>query len=354
MESDLEVFGDITSFRRPSRLLYHFNCTEDLKRRLQDHIGQEDFAEHFGMFRPVHLSPKAPPEAPRPDFSVYYDLDELPAGTTINNDGVAVVPSGFYHFTGFVSPLANATSLQQIEQFPIRRMAGWDVSHYEQIVRQAHAAGRVVTTWAGHMYETAWQIRGYEAFLMDLLERPAWAESLLDRIAANNLFRAQAAAAAGADALHCGDDIASQKALMFSPEIWRRFMLSRWSAVWAAAKKIKPDIRIHYHSDGDILEIVPELVAAGVDILNPVQPECLDATAIYARFAGRLAMDGLIGTQSTMPFGSADDVRRRVRECVETYGRSGGLILSPTHILEPEVPIANIEAFVEACREYTQ
>ncbi|MFP4054037.1 MAG: uroporphyrinogen decarboxylase family protein [Phycisphaerae bacterium] len=174
---------------------------------------------------------------------------------------------------------------------------------------------------------------------------------MLDRLFENNRFRAVEAARAGVDAIYCGDDVANQQAMMFSPAMWRRFMLSRWSKVWAAARQIKPDIKIHYHSDGNILDIVPDLVEAGLDILNPVQPECLDADAIYARFNGRLSFDGCIGTQSTMPWGTPDEVRTRVRECIDRYGRGGGLILAPTHILEPEVPIANIEAFVDACRE---
>ena len=55
-----------------------------------------------------------------------------------------------------------------------------------------------------------------------------------------------------------------------------------------------------------------------------------------------------------MPHGSPDDVRRRVEEVIDKYGRNGGLIVSPTHVLEPDVPIANIDAFAEACRRYGQ
>ncbi|HUS57947.1 MAG TPA: uroporphyrinogen decarboxylase family protein, partial [Planctomycetota bacterium] len=62
--------------------------------------------------------------------------------------------------------------------------------------------------------------------------------------------------------------------------------------------------------------------------------------------------DGLIGTQSTMPFGKPEDVRARVKEIIEKYGRNGGLIVSPTHVLEPEVPVENIEAMSRACREF--
>jgi len=53
-----------------------------------------------------------------------------------------------------------------------------------------------------------------------------------------------------------------------------------------------------------------------------------------------------------MPWGSPDEVRARVKQVIDRYGQNGGLIISPTHVLEPEVPIANIDALVEACREY--
>jgi uroporphyrinogen decarboxylase len=100
------------------------------------------------------------------------------------------------------------------------------------------------------------------------------------------------------------------------------------------------------------MDIAEEMVEAGLDFLNPVQPECVDADVLKARLGKRLGLHGCIGTQSTMPFGEPEDVKRRVKECIDRYGQSGGLILAPTHVLEPEVPLANIDAFVEACREY--
>jgi uroporphyrinogen decarboxylase len=202
------------------------------------------------------------------------------------------------------------------------------------------------------MYEDSWQIRGYEEFLEDTIERPAWAECLLERRCLSNIRWCVEAAKAGADMIYCGDDVANQMNLMFSPDSWRRLILSRWKRVWQAAKRAKPDIVIQYHSDGNVLGIVGEMVEAGLDVLNPVQPECLDVDAIHRNYGDRLSFDGLIGTQSTMPWGTPADVKTRVRECVTKYGRHGGVILSPTHVLEPEVPVANIEAFVEACREY--
>jgi len=265
---------------------------------------------------------------------------------------VALAPSGFYHFSEYISPLRNAASLRELEDYPLENFSEWDVSALRDEVNRIHAAGKVAAGWVGHMYETAWQIRGYEQFLMDMLERPAWAQCLLDRLAEQNMNRAVAFAEAGVDLILTGDDVANQKTLMFSPQQWRTFMLSRWAKVWQAVKEIHPSVKIWYHSDGNIGAIVGELVEAGVDILNPLQPECLDVDAIHRRYGDRLTFDGTIGTQSTMPFGTPDDVRKRVKEVIDKYGRNGGLIVSPTHVLEPEVPIANIEALFDACGEF--
>lgn len=352
MPTDREVWLDTVAHRRPDRLLYHFSCTPDLERRLKDHVGGEgDIARHYGCFSSWRMTPR-PPEGAEPiDYDRYWHGVELPPGTRIDGRGVARVPAGLYHFIGTVSPLRNATSLAEIEDYPLPDLSTYTADHYPEAVAKARAEGRPTSTWAGHMYEIAWQIRGYEPFLMDMIERPAWAECLLERLAENNLVTARLAAEHGLDAVYCGDDVGNQKSLMFSPEMWRHFIGNRWARVWGAAKEIKPDLRIHYHSDGNIFHIIGEMIEMGLDILNPLQPECLDGDEVHRRWGDRLIFDGCIGTQSTMPFGTPADVRRRVRECVSRYGARGGLILSPTHTLEPEVPIANIEAFVDACRQ---
>ena len=349
--TDLEAFRSTMEHRRPSRILFNAGFTPDLERRVREHIGGGDIASHYGFFRPAGLDIPRPVNLPPLDYSKYWQGQTLPEGTTFDAFGVAMVPSGFYHFWGYVSPLRNAKTLAEIEGYPLDDYSTWDFSSLAKQVAGAHASGKVAVGWVGHMYETAWQIRGYEQFLMDLIEQPAWAECLLERLFRQNFARACAFARAGADYLTCGDDVANQRALMFSPQIWRTLIHSRWCKLWAEVKSIQPATKIWYHSDGNVEGIIGELVDAGLDILNPLQPECLDIDAVYARHHRRLSFDGCIGTQSTMPHGSPADVRRRVQEVIDKYGRQGGLIISPTHVLEPEVPIANIDAFAQACRE---
>lgn len=352
MANDLQVFQQTMSFSKPERVLFYFDCTPDLARRVREHVGSDDVAEHYGLWQRSSVWPERPEGLPTIDYTVYYKDVTLPPNASIDGAGVAHLPGDFYHFDKMLSPLRNATSIQQIQEYPLESVANYDWSNVRQKVDELHAAGRTVGAWLGHMYESAWQIRGYEEFLMDMLTQPEWAHLMLQRVIDAKADAAVRYAQAGVDIIYCGDDVANQRALMFQPELWREFMLSRWSKVWASIHKANPNTKVWYHSDGDIGVIVDELVAAGVDILNPIQPECLDVDAIYARHAGKLAFDGGMGTQSTMPWGSPADVKARVKELIQKYGQKGGLMLSPTHVLEPEVPLANIDAFCEACREY--
>ncbi len=333
--------------------LFHVSFTPDLERRVREHFGigeNEDIRDCFGMYNPVMPEP-SPPEGHMPhDFSGWFEEMEIPPGSFINHLGVLEVPGGFYHFTSYISPLRNAARFDDLESFPYPDVRGYSGGHMADEVRAAHDRGRVAGCWIGHMYEDSWQIRGYEEFLTDMIDRPEWCEYILDRLMARNLDMVRFAAEAGVDWIKTGDDVANQRAMMFSPAMWRRFMKPRWAGVFAAARRIKPDVEIWYHSDGAIEPIIPDLIEIGVTILNPVQPECLDLASLKRRFGDSLVFDGTIGTQTTMPFGAPDDVRCVVSERAGTLGGDGALILSPTHVLEPEVPLENIRAFVEAAR----
>ena len=125
-----------------------------------------------------------------------------------------------------------------------------------------------------------------------------------------------------------------------------------YKRIITAAKEIKPDILVFFHSDGNCEEIIPDLIDVGIGILNPVQPECMDPAEIKLKYGHKLAFWGTIGTQTTMPFGTSEDVKQTVKERIETVGVGGGLLLSPTHLLQVEVPWDNIIAFFDAVDEY--
>jgi uroporphyrinogen decarboxylase len=79
----------------------------------------------------------------------------------------------------------------------------------------------------------------------------------------------------------------------------------------------------------------------------------MDFAEIHATYGEVLSFNGTLGTQSTMPFGTPEEVREVVLRNLETAGPDGGLFVCPTHLLEPEVPWANIEAYVRAVKDFS-
>ena len=274
--TQLERFCATMAHEKHDDWLYYASFTPDLERRVRERfeLGPKDsIAARFGMYAPVNVGLRPPENLVKPDFWKYYEDVDVPEGATLDGFGVLLLPGSMYHFVRKVSPLRNAERFEDIEAFPYPNVDGFTDDHMAEQVEKAHAAGLVTGCWIGHMYEVSWQIRDYESFLVDMVTRPEWTAYILDRLTERNIAHAKAAARAGVDFLRTGDDVANQNALMFSPDQWRTFMKPRWAKVYAAARAIKPDIEIWYHSDGNIEAIIPELIEIGVTILNPVQPE---------------------------------------------------------------------------------
>jgi uroporphyrinogen decarboxylase len=153
------------------------------------------------------------------------------------------------------------------------------------------------------------------------------------------------------DMIRIGDDVGTQRAMLMAPEMYRQWFKPRYAKIIAAARAVRSDIAVSYHSDGYCWPIIPDLIEAGVTVLNPVQPECLDLKAVKREFGRDLVFLGGIGTQTTMPFTSAADVYRTVRETIDILGPTG-YFPAPTHVLEPEVPWDNVLAYLRAVEEY--
>jgi len=138
--------------------------------------------------------------------------------------------------------------------------------------------------------------------------------------------------------------------MMISPAAWRTFLKPRLAEFIAQLKRLNPNLKVIYHCDGDLRAIIPELIEIGLDVLNPIQPACMDPAEIKRLYGDRLCFWGSLDEQHTLPFGSADDVRREVLGRLETLGRDGGLILGPTHHVQLDTPLENFWAMVDTIR----
>jgi uroporphyrinogen decarboxylase len=257
----------------------------------------------------------------------------------------------------YSSPMACAASLGDLRRFPFPDVsAPYQAEGLARQVQALHAHGIAAAGGlphlGGELFEAAWRLRGLENFLLDLVRRPEWADYLLDRLADLARRNAEAQARAGVDVLALDDDVGMPETMIIGPETWRQFFKPRMAGIIQAARAIKPDLRVLYHSDGYFEPIVGDLIEIGVNAINPLQPDRMDAARVRRRFGPKLALWGTVGCQTTFSFGTPAEIRREVRERIETLGRAG-LILCPAYdIDEPDIPWANIEAFLEAAEAY--
>ena len=315
----------------------------------REKTGAEDPAEHFN-FDVREVAFRYPPPLP---WHVEH-LGNLPPGASIDPFGVGMVPGSLWHFYDYVHPLAAASSAHDFVDYPlpdVMERQWWE--HLFPEIHTIHDRGlAAVDDGVLCVFETAFAMRGLDNLLADFILNPEWADILLERLTVMRCFQARVFAKAGLDVLRLGDDVSTQRGMLMKPATWRRFLKPRLARIIEAARAEKPDLLIFYHSDGDCRAIIPDLIEIGVDVLNPVQPECMDPVELKQLYGDRLSFWGTVGTQTTFPFGSPDEMRQVVWDRIRTVGRGGGLLLSPTHVLEPEVPWENIVAFFRAIDEY--
>lgn len=332
----------------PEKVPFEFIPSPAILETIRERYGTSDYEGFFGIpFRDIETAPSRLETDYRP-FYRNLPPDALPIEWA-PEWGVLGVRGSVAHFQKMLHPMADFQSPGEMDRYPF---PDFDAAYRwegvaDQVRRIADQDLVSVARMQMTLFETAWYLRGLEAFLIDLATGDAFADVLLDRITDIRVAMAGRYARTGVDILMLGDDVATQLDMMIDPDLWRRTIKPRLIRVIDAARAAKPDILIFYHGDGNMSRIVPDLVRIGVDILNPVQPECMDPFELKRLYGNRLAFWGTLGTQTTLPFGTPDEVRETCRRLIRDIGQGGGLVLAPTHMVEPDVPMENLVAFLE-------
>lgn len=200
------------------------------------------------------------------------------------------------------------------------------------------------------LFERAWSIRGFEELLLDMIERPEFVEDLLDRILYEwNLPIIDQQLAFGVDGFYFADDWGSKTSLLFSGKMWQRFIKPRMAICYQRVKE-KGAI-VGQHSDGNILPLIPELIEIGLDVLNPIQPSVYDPNILKDQFGEKITLYGGIDVETTLPYGTPEEVATEVRKRAATLGKGGGYILQSSHTIMTDVPLKNVIAYIDTCHQ---
>lgn len=243
-------------------------------------------------------------------------------------------------------PLAGVRTLDDLARYPWPSTDWFDYTVLPERIAAIEAQGDYCLMVAnGNIFESSWYMRGFEQIFCDLALEPELAEAIFERVCRfyEAHFRLMLSAARGRiDLAFTADDIGGQAGLLMSLPMWSR----RLKPYHARLNRVIHEYgaKVIYHSDGSVMEAVPGLIDMGVDILQALQFDAkgMDPQVLKDNYGDRLCFQGGVSVQSTLPFGTPDDVRREVVERIAVLGRGGGYILGPSHAIQAGTPPENI------------
>ena len=251
-------------------------------------------------------------------------------------------------------PLAEYKTVKEIERsYKWPSPDWWD---YSEIPKQLTGNEEHPVCGGGsEPFLTYKSLRGQEQAFMDLILNPEMVNYCLDKLfdlCYQNTLRIYEQIPGKVMITYVAEDLGSQTNLMYSPDQIREFFIPRMKRMMELAHQA--GAFVFFHSDGAVRKIIPDMIEAGIDVLNPIQWRCngMECEALKRDFGKRLIFHGGVDNQYTLAFGSVEKVRQEVLRNIRTLGKGGGYILAPCHNIQPVSPVENIIAMYETGYEY--
>jgi uroporphyrinogen decarboxylase len=329
----------------PDRIPMDYWATPETTQKLMKHLGcatEEELFQRLRIDKPFTVEPD-------------YVGTPIPAGYNMHgcgfqnvDYGTGVYPECVYH------PLARYNSIEEIEAHYRWSTADWfDYSGLrEQVTGREHLP---IRGGGSEPFLTYVELRGMELAYMDLVSNRELVEYCLDKLfgfAYENTRRIFEAIPGVVTISYVAEDFGSQESLLFSPKVIRELFVPRMRRMIDLVHQ--GGAYVFFHSDGAIREIIPDMIAAGIDVLNPLQwrAKGMDREGLKRDFGHRVILHGGVDNQYTLPFGSVDEVRQEVIDNIRILGAGGGYILAPCHNIQAVSPVENVVALYQTGLEY--
>ena len=337
------------SRQAPDRIPVDFSANPATLRRLMSDFGASDYADLLaklnvdivdlrGVVDPIYCGP-VPKTASRSDGVV-----ENYWGMRTRTMETATGPEECY--CDFI--LAECTTVDELAAHRWPEADWFDFTDFS--ARLDTWADLAIMASGASVWQHPTFLRGFENMVMDLLAAPDLAAFLIDRFTdfyVEYFDRMLSCADGKIDILRIADDLAMQDRLMVSPEHFDEFFAPRLKKLIDMAHS--HGVKVMYHSCGAVVPLIERLIDLGIDILDPIQVTAagMDPSYLKSAFGNRLCFHGAIDTQHLLPTGSPQDVVAGVRQMIHELGPDG-YILSPSHVLQTDVPTANVRALYGA------
>lgn len=206
-------------------------------------------------------------------------------------------------------------------------------------------------------FDRCCSLRGTEEFMIDMLVNKRFAHGLVDCVAKYEFELNEVLVDTAGDYLDIicwAEDYGYQENLLISPHLYREYFKPHHTELIAMVKRKAPHVYFQFHSCGAIRKLIPDLIEAGVDILQSVQPaKGMDSEQLKQEFGQDLVFHGAIDIQYALP-GTLEDIDAEVRRRIKAFAPGGGYILAPSNNVQDDTPAENLVHMYRAAREYGQ
>jgi uroporphyrinogen decarboxylase len=274
------------------------------------------------------------------------------------------VQGGLY-YDQYHHPLANAETVKDIENYPwpdpLDPERFLNIAHDTQRVIDQEKKGCFVERMSSGMWEHAMWMTGYEKFFLDMLSNEKLIRALMEKILELKMKywgRVLDIIGNRTVIISCADDLGTQESLLISLDLYKAMIWPYHCRLFRFIKqRAQGKAYIFFHNDGSIMETIPLLIEAGVDILNPFQVNCRGMdTAKFKRDYGKdlTIWGGSCDSQYVLPKGSPGEVRDETKRRIDDLAPGGGFVFAPIHVIQGDVPPENIMAWLETLAKYNE
>jgi uroporphyrinogen decarboxylase len=329
----------VLNHQKPDRVPTDIWATAEAMDKLLKHLG----CDHDEMLKRLHIDQVV-------GVGGLYVGPTPPEDEDIFGVKYRTVPYGIGVYREAISaPLANFNSVEEIrDRYTFPSHDHWDYSNIPaEIVGKEH---RPIRGGGSEPFLRYKLLRGEERAFMDLAENPEIVEYVLDQLfdlAYESTRRIFEMIPGQVTITYVAEDLGSQIGLLYSPEDIRYYLLPRMKRMMDLTRAAGAFVITH--SDGAVREIIPDLIATGTQMLNPIQWVCpgMEREGLKRDFGDRLVFHGAMDNQRILPFGTVEEVRKEVEDNLNTLGRDGGYVLAPCHNIQAVSPVENIVAMYE-------
>jgi uroporphyrinogen decarboxylase len=275
-----------------------------------------------------------------------------------DSHGVALSEWGTYiaddYGTSHHHPLERVSNLAEVERYPWPDPLAYNFADAAELARRDGATYAVRGPYWKPLFCTVCDLFGMEEAMVRMMTEPDLFEAVLERVTVYTEAFCERLLDACGDAvpIFClGDDFATQRGMMISPERWREFLKPRYARLFTLAKRRGKFV--WFHSCGDITSVLPDLIDIGLDVWETVQLHTLPMSpvALKREFGRHITFFGAVSTQR-LPFVTPNAVREETLRCIELLGEGGGYICGPDHHVKPDVSPENTLALFDTATAF--